>query len=110
MFPRKPRGPRMGPGPQGMFAGPQFPQGPMPGQNLFEQGQYAQDFAPQQANLSSMYPQTQLERLLFEITENRRRINNLTRRVTRLENYLRIRDTSDYSLGEDNQIPNEFSM
>lgn len=41
------------------------------------------------------------ERLLLEIKENRRRINNLAKRIVRLENYLRIRDTTDYSIIED---------
>lgn len=38
------------------------------------------------------------ERLLLEIKENRRRINNIAKRILRLENYLRIRDTSDYAI------------
>lgn len=38
------------------------------------------------------------ERLILEIKENRRRINNLAKRIVRLENYLRIRDTNDYSI------------
>lgn len=58
----------------------------------------------------SMYPQVQGDRLQFEVQENRRRINNLTRRIIRLENYLRIRDSSDYvNVNDDNQ-PNEFTM
>ena len=40
-------------------------------------------------------------RLMLEIKENRRRINNLAKRIVRLENYLRIRDTSDYSILDD---------
>ena len=35
---------------------------------------------------------------ILEIKENRRRINNLAKRIVRLENYLRIRDTNDYSI------------
>ena len=59
---------------------------------------------------SSIYPQVQEDRLQFEIRENRRRINNLTRRVIRLENYLRIRDTSEYANLDDDQLQNEFTM
>lgn len=59
---------------------------------------------------SSIYPQVQEDRLQFEIQENRRRINNLTKRIIRLENYLRIRDTSDYVNVDDDHLPNEFSM
>lgn len=59
---------------------------------------------------STIYPQVQEDRLQFEIRENRRRINNLTRRIIRLENYLRIRDTSEYASLDDDQIPNEYTM
>lgn len=38
------------------------------------------------------------ERLILELKENRRRINNLAKRIVRLENYLRIRDINDYSI------------
>lgn len=96
-----------------------FRQGPMPpGFNPFMGGELGQQpygpgqFPGQQMmgdqNFSSMYPATQFERLQFEIKENRRRISNLQKRVVRLENYLRIRDTSDYV--EEDQIPNEFSL
>src|SRR5690554_1024359 len=57
-----------------------------------------------------IFSQVHEDRLQFEIRENRRRINNLTRRVIRLENYLRIRDTSDYVNIDDDHIPHEFSM
>lgn len=40
-------------------------------------------------------------RIMLEIKENRRRINNLAKRIVRLENYLRIRDTSDFSILDD---------
>ena len=40
-------------------------------------------------------------RIILEIKENRRRINNLAKRIVRLENYLRIRDTSDFSILDD---------
>jgi hypothetical protein len=93
----------------------QFRQGPMPqGYNPYPAGQFGQQpYGPGQQmmgdpNLSSMYPSTQFVRLQYEIKENRRRISNLQKRVTRLENYLRIRDTSDYI--EEDQIPNEFSL
>ena len=52
------------------------------------------------------YKNPELERLILEIKENRRRINNLAKRIVRLENYLRIRDTSDYSIIDDS-ITNE---
>lgn len=52
-------------------------------------------------NMSNMYPNFEVERLQHEIKENRRRINNLAKRIIRLENYLRIRDTSDYVVDED---------
>lgn len=50
---------------------------------------------------NNMYNQMEENRLLYEIKENRRRINNLAKRIIRLENYLRIRDTSDYSILDD---------
>jgi len=57
-------------------------------------------------NMSSMYPDFQFERLQYEIKENRRRINNLAKRIIRIENYLRIRDTSDYVVNdEDSTFP-----
>ena len=52
------------------------------------------------------YKNPELERLILEIKENRRRINNLAKRIVRLENYLRIRDTNDYSIIDDS-IANE---
>lgn len=61
-------------------------------------------------NLSSWHPEVQDNRLQMEIRENRRRINNLAKRIIRIENYLRIRDTSDYSIVEDEHIPDDFSM
>lgn len=57
-------------------------------------------------NMSSMYPDFQFERFQYEIKENRRRINNLAKRIIRIENYLRIRDTSDYVVNdEDSTFP-----
>lgn len=50
---------------------------------------------------SSFFPGFQLERLQREIRENRRRIDNLARRVTRIENFLQIRDTGDTSYTPD---------
>lgn len=47
-------------------------------------------------NMNNLYPNYDIDRLIYEIKENRRRINNLAKRIVRLENYLRIRDTSDY--------------
>ncbi|HHZ17837.1 MAG TPA: hypothetical protein GX390_00970 [Acholeplasmataceae bacterium] len=61
-------------------------------------------------NMSSMYPEIQSNRLQMEIMENRRRINNLAKRIIRIENYLRIRDTSDYSIVEDEHIPEDYPM
>ena len=52
-------------------------------------------------NMNILYPNYQLDRLIYEIKENRRRINNLAKRIVRLENYLRIRDTNDYVVLED---------
>ena len=47
-------------------------------------------------NMNNLYPNSDIDRLIYEIKENRRRINNLAKRIVRLENYLRIRDTNDY--------------
>lgn len=52
-------------------------------------------------NMNTLYPNYEHDRLIYEIKENRRRINNLAKRIVRLENYLRIRDTSDYVVLED---------
>ncbi len=57
-----------------------------------------------------MYPNMEWNRLLYEIKENRRRINNLAKRITRIESYLRIKDTSDYSYIEEENKPNDFSF
>lgn len=88
----------------GMMQGP--PQGMQPG---MQQGMYP-GMQPGMQQESSIYPQVQEDRLHFEIQENRRRINNITKRIIRLENYLRIRDTSDYVNVDDDHLPNEFSM
>ena len=60
--------------------------------------QYHNSFTP-----NNMYNNFEENRLLYEIKENRRRINNLAKRIIRLENYLRIRDTSDYSILDDDK-------
>ncbi len=52
---------------------------------------------------NNLYPNFEENRLMNEIKENRRRINNLAKRIIRLENYLRIRDTSDYSILDDDK-------
>jgi len=78
--------------------------GPIPG-GQFPPGQYPQD----QYNAPGMYPQFQTERLQVEIMENRRRINNLARRVGRIENYLRIHETPDGGYMEENS-PTNFSF
>lgn len=73
---------------------PQMPQGPGfgPGQQTFP------DFGQ-----SAFYPGFQTERLQHEIRENRRRIDNLARRVARIENYLQIRDNNDISYTQDDK-------
>lgn len=69
-------------------------------------------FPPQQGMPpSGMYPAIQFDRLQLDIKENRRRINNLAKRIIRIENYLRIRDTTDYSiLEEEEDIHRNFTM
>jgi hypothetical protein len=61
-------------------------------------------------NMNSMYPNLEMNRLLYEIKENRRRINNLAKRITRIESYLRIKDTNEFGYIEDNQNPNDYSF
>lgn len=78
-------------------------------QPMFEGMNYNQQ-APYSNAQGPLYPNMQFERLQLDIRENRRRINNLTKRIIRLENYLRIRDTSDYVNLDEDQVPNEFSM
>ena len=58
-------------------------------------------------NMSNMYPGLEMNRLIYEIKENRRRINNLAKRITRIEAYLRIKDTSEYGYVEEN--PNNLT-
>lgn len=57
----------------------------------------------QMGSYNNLYPNFEEARLMNEIKENRRRINNLAKRIIRLENYLRIRDTSDYSILDDDK-------
>lgn len=64
----------------------------------------------QSYNNANMYPNMEASRLQYEIKENRRRINNLAKRITRIESYLRIKDTSDMGFIEDNQNPNDFTF
>ena len=100
--------PNMGMPNTGMFPGSNmgFNPGYGPESFMYNQPEMNPGMDP---NQSAMFPGLNSERLTFEIKENRRRINNLTRRVTRLENYLRIRDISDYSVDEDR--PNsEFTL
>ncbi len=59
---------------------------------------------------NGMYPNMEMNRLQYEIKENRRRINNLAKRITRIESYLRIKDTSDYGYIEEENKPNDFSF
>jgi len=56
---------------------------------------------PMGSQSNTLYPNYEDNRLMLEIKENRRRINNLAKRIVRLENYLRIRDVSDYSIIND---------
>ena len=62
------------------------------------------------SNMNNMYPNLEMNRLLYEIKENRRRINNLAKRITRIESYLRIKDTNEFGYIEDNQNPNDYSF
>lgn len=72
--------------------------GPMPG------GQpYFNEPNLQQPGQSSLYPGFQMERLFQEVRENRRRIDNLARRVSRIENYLQIRDNNDLDYSNDDK-------
>ena len=64
----------------------------------------------QNPNMNNMYPGLEVNRLIYEIKENRRRINNLAKRLTRIESYLRIKDTNEFGYIEDNQNPNEFAF
>ena len=61
-------------------------------------------------NMSNMYPGLEVNRLIYEIKENRRRINNLAKRLTRIESYLRIKNTSEFGYIEENQNPNDYSF
>lgn len=70
-------------------------------QNYPYQQQMPQMNTPQ---YNPSYPDNQVDRLMYEIKENRRRINNLAKRIVRLENYLRIRDTSDYVMEDDDSL------
>ncbi len=56
---------------------------------------------PMSNQSNNLYPNYEDNRLMLEIKENRRRINNLAKRIIRLENYLRIRDVSEYSIIDD---------
>lgn len=56
-----------------------------------------------------MFPGLQFDRLQFEIMENRRRINNLAKRVARIESYLRIKDVPEYGYVDDEK-PSNFSF
>lgn len=61
-------------------------------------------------NGNNMYQGLEINRLIYEIKENRRRINNLAKRITRIESYLRIKDTSEFGYIEENQNPNDFAF
>ena len=60
-------------------------------------------------NQSPMYSSLQFERLHYEILENKRKLTNIAKRLTRIESYLRIKDTSDYSYIEE-KGPEDFSF
>ena len=64
----------------------------------------------QNPNMNPLYPGLEVNRLIYEIKENRRRINNLAKRLTRIESYLRIKDSSEYGYIEENQNPNDFAF
>ena len=64
----------------------------------------------QNPNMNTMYPGFEMNRLIYEIKENRRRINNLAKRLTRIESYLRIKDTNEFGYVEENQNPNDFAF
>ena len=64
----------------------------------------------QNPNMNNLYPGLEVNRLIYEIKENRRRINNLAKRLTRIESYLRIKDTNEFGYIEDNQNPNDFTF
>ncbi len=63
-----------------------------------------------QTGMPNMYPGLEVNRLIYEIKENRRRINNLAKRITRIEAYLRIKDTSEFGYIDENNNPNDFSF
>lgn len=63
-----------------------------------------------QTGMPNMYPGLEVNRLIYEIKENRRRINNLAKRITRIESYLRIKDTSEFGYIDENNNPNDFSF
>lgn len=63
----------------------------------------------QNMNPMPIYPNMQFERLQYELQENRRKLNNLAKRITRIESYLRIKDVSDYGYAEE-KGPNDFSF
>lgn len=91
--------------PQGMP--PQF----MPQQGMMPQGFMEPGMMPQQSMYPSqqgMFPGFQHDRLQFEIMENRRRLNNLAKRVARIESYLRIKDVPEYGY-VDEEKPSNFS-
>ena len=94
------------------FMQPGMPQqaiypGPQGGEMLHPGGMYPQGggMYPQGGG---MLPGLQQDRLQYEIMENRRRINNLAKRVARVESYLRIKDVPEYGYVDDEK-PSNFS-
>lgn len=81
---------------------------PFPG-GMQPPGMQPQGLFPPGLPGQGMFPQLQGERLRIEILENRRRLNNLARRVSRIENYLRIQERPDYGYYEDEK-PNNYSF
>lgn len=59
---------------------------------------YQNPIYPQLMDFPNPTPNYDYNRLLTEINENRRLINELTKRVNRLETYLGIRDGSEHLL------------
>lgn len=65
---------------------------------MFNKNKFQNRLNNQNFEQQKQFSNLENERLILEIKENRRRINNLAKRIVRLENYLRIRDTNDYSI------------
>lgn len=88
MFNKKPRyDERYQQGQYGQYPGPGYPPGP--GQGPGQAPGQAPGYGP------GYGPGSQIRRLEYQVYENTRRINRLSRRVRRIENYLGIREDDD---------------